>query len=137
MQTLKVLEESYKKYSDGIAQAWIIHPQEAAPSARQRGALYEVLVTVHALNMLYDHLAVLQSEMIAVSSIIFVKTRLVQQEIMPPADPMLRSTESELQGHVEILRAHQRRRQALPPLPEFPAEPEDPPMTEDSQSPGA
>jgi hypothetical protein len=81
VQTLKVLEESYKKYRDGIVHAWIIHPQEAAPSARQQGALYEVLVTVHALNTLYDHLAVLQNEMIAVSGIIFVKTRLVQQEL--------------------------------------------------------
>jgi len=137
-QTLNVLDVSYKKYRDGIAHAWIIHPQEAvAPSARQRGNLYEVLVTVDALNTLYDHLAVLQSEMGAISSIIFVKTRLMRQEVIPPADPMLRSTELELQAYVEILREHQRRRRDLPPLPEFPLEPEDQLEKEEPLTPGA
>jgi hypothetical protein len=129
--TLNVLEKYYKKYRDGIAHAWIIHPQATiAPSARQRGLLYEILVTADALNVLYDHLAVLQSEMGAVGSVIFFKTRLMRQEIVPPIDPILRLTEEQLQASVALLREHQRRRQALPRLPEFPSEPEDLPLTE-------
>jgi hypothetical protein len=136
-KTLNDLEQRYKKYRDGIAHAWILHPQEVvAPSGRQRGKLYEVLVSVDALNTLYDHLAVLQSEIGAVSSVIFVKTRLMRQEVIPPVDPMLRLTERELQGYVEILRDYQRQRQALPPLPEFPPESEDPLTTEEPQAPG-
>jgi hypothetical protein len=130
-ETLTLLE-TYKKYRDGTAHAWIIHPQEAvAPSVRQRGALYEVLVTVDALSKLYDHLAVLQKEIRAISSIIFARATMMQQAITKPRDPMLLITEPMIQGYAEILRDYQRQRQALPPLPEFPPETEDPVVTEE------
>jgi hypothetical protein len=137
-QTLNLLEKPYKQYRDGIAHAWILHPQEiVAPSFRQRGALFEVLISVNALGTLYDHLIVLQNEIGSISSIIFHKTRLMRQAIIPARDRMLESTEQEVRAHAAILREFQRQRQALQPLPEFPSEPEDPPMTEEPRSPEA
>jgi hypothetical protein len=137
-QTLNILENPYKQYRDGVAHAWILHPREIiAPSAKQRGKLFEVLVSVDALNLLYDHLAVLQSEMGAVRNIIFTRSQLMQQRLRPVRVRELQLTEPEVLAHTELLRGHQRRRLALQKLPEFPPEYEDPPMTEEPQSPGA
>jgi hypothetical protein len=134
VQTLRTLED-YKRYRDGIAHAWIIHPTEiVAPSVRQRGRLHEVLVSSGALSLFYEHLTVLQDEMGAVSNIIFVKTRLTQQEIIPVLDPLFRHNEQELEGHIAFLREHRRRREALSPLRTFPLEAQDQPVAWEEQS---
>lgn len=115
--------EHYKRYRDGIAHAFLTHPDQiVAESIQRKGMTDEVLLSQEALDCLNDHLDALQMELDALAMIFHYR-----------AAGFLARDDSEREQFAEgirqamaQLRHFQGMRENLKPLPEFPAEPQAP-----------
>jgi hypothetical protein len=139
--------KSYKKYRDAVIHARVLDaPAGIALSPSNRGKIDEVLLTVEALNGLYDRLVLVRQELIEACNI---SIRLFTERRMGPirksateaaADPLQRALaivdlpkrqyEQEIQDCLSRFQEHQKNRLSLPRLPEFPVEPPIPQATE-------
>ena len=158
--TIRLLSETlgdsgfskYKKYRDAVVHARILNaPAAIALSPARRGKFDEVLLTVEALDGLYDQLVIVRQELIEACNIairLFSELRfapiraVAAQAATPPLERALalfdlpkRQYEQEIQDAQSRYQEHQRRRLSLPPLPEFPEEPLIPPVTAQTHSP--
>ena len=119
--------ENNKRFRDGLIHARMIHPEAIISQTSQRkGVADEVLMTAEALNALYNLYAALGEEMDAFVRVIFVRLDLGGR-LKERGNKL---TEEHLRWSLAQLREAQTKREALPPLPEFPVEPQAPPMTE-------
>lgn len=138
--------KEYKKYRDAVIHARILHaPSGIALSPAKRGKLDEVLLTVDALNGLYNRLTLVRLELIEACNVairLFSERRwapvraIAMQAATPPLeralglfDPPKRQYEQEIQEALSRYLQHQKRRLSLPPLPQFPEESPIPPVT--------
>ena len=117
--------ERHKKFRDGIIHAHILDPDDpVAETSQRRGITDEVLITEPALNALYDRLIAIRSELSEILSLIYVmKQRRNLQWRGIRGKPKLQIEQAILNGEAR-LRDRQKERQSLPPLPEFPKEPD-------------
>jgi hypothetical protein len=133
----------YKKYRDAVIHARILDaPTGIAISPAKRGKRQEVLITVNALNALYDRLVLVRNELIEICQItirLYTTRRWgpmsqIAAQIVPNAGqipgPPTRQIEQEIQEALSRYRVLRKRRQSLPPLPEFPDESSALPETE-------
>jgi len=141
----------YKKYRDAVIHARILDaPTAIALTPANRGKVDEVLLTVEALNGLFERLALVRLELIEACNIaIRLRTELRWAPIRNAAeatsadkdraaqigDLPKRQFEQEIQEALSRYREHQRSRRSLQPLPEFREEPPSHPMTEDASPP--
>jgi hypothetical protein len=115
--TLSAAEE-HKRYRDSVIHARPLTSDSAvAPANANRGTTYETIVTVEALNALYDRVISIYHEMIEVTYIVMLYAAIpdVEGSVRQPYEDTARSCVAQLR-HYQYLRSH------LPPLPEFPAE---------------
>jgi hypothetical protein len=115
----------YKRYRDGVIHVRLLKPTaDVAPTTIKRGSTDEVLVSKEALERLFAGLNALSDEMYALHNILAFK---LTRETGPPDykdvfDTTPREALSQLGAFVAQLRAAQRRRLALPPIPAFPSQ---------------
>ena len=122
--------ENNKRFRDGLIHARMIHPEAIISQTSQRkGVADEVLMTAEALNALYNLYAALGEEMDAFVRVIFVRLDLGGR-LKERGNKL---TEEHLRWSLAQLREAQTKREALPPLPEFPDEPQAPPVKEDTR----
>jgi hypothetical protein len=126
----------YKKYRDAVIHARILDaPNAIALTPAHRGKTQEVLLSVDALNGLYDRLFLIRMELIEISNMtirLFTHRRF--QPMMQATLGMLGAIthqaaalpkpqiEQEIQDAMSRYREHQKRRLSLQPLPKFPGE---------------
>jgi len=132
----------YKKYRDAVIHSRILNvPAAIALTHGKRGKIDEVLLSVDALNGLYDRLVLIRLELIEACNIAIrlltnrrvgdmVKSMaginpLASKLVGQPTPPF----EQDIQDVMARYREHQTRRLSLPPLPEFPDELLVPPKT--------
>lgn len=130
--------KEYKKYRDAVIHARVLDaPTGIALSPAKRGKLDEVLLTVDALNGLYERLAFVRLELIEACNIAirlfserrWAPIRKAASTLTPNADRLAaiadlpkRQYEQEIQAALSRYQEHQKNRLSLPPLPEFPEE---------------
>jgi hypothetical protein len=136
-----------KQYRDAVIHARVLDaPAGLAQSPGKRGKTNEVLLTVDALNGLYERLVLLRRELIEACQIavrLFIDQYVSEtvRHLRQPA-PHLAAiadlgqshSEPKIQAAIARYREHQSRRLSLPPLPEFPDEPLTPPTMEELAS---
>ena len=133
-----------KQYRDAVVHARVLDaPAGLAQSPGKRGKTNEVLLTVDALNGLYERLALIRRELIEAYQITLrlfvdryiskmaVHLRQPAPHLAAIADLGQSHSESKIQAAIVRYREHQNRRLSLPPLPEFPDELLTPPMMEE------
>lgn len=139
--------KEYKRYRDAVIHARILDaPTGIALGPTKRGKNDEVLLTVSALDGLYDRLVIVRLELIEACNIaarLFSERRWAPAKGVAPApanplahalgkvDPPKRQFEQDIQDCLSRYQEHQKRRLSLPPLPEFPEEPPGPSGLED------
>jgi hypothetical protein len=136
--------KSYKKYRDAVIHARILDaPLAIALSPPKRGKTEEVLLSVDALDGLYNRLVILRLELNEICMIaiclfsdrhLMSVMRAVRAGFPAPehiSDLPRRQFAQEIQENLSRCQAHQKRRLSLPPLPEFPEEPPFPSGLED------
>jgi len=124
-----------KKFRDSVIHARVLDaPAGLALSPGKRGKTNEVLLTVAALNGLYDRLTLLRLELIEACQIaarlwLDRKMKETANSVRPLAplaaefaDHMQSKTGPEIQAVIAQYRQHQNHRLSLPPLPAFPEE---------------
>lgn len=133
--TLSALEE-HKKYRDAVIHVRIQDPAApVAPSHKNKGRQLEVLITPEALIALLERLTILEQEVNRITLII-VSIRAHRGRMgTTPTEDEKRQAEEDAQQHLAQLRGFQSQRAAMSPLPEFPSEPEAPPVRATPPSP--
>jgi len=118
--------QTYKGIRDAIAHLRLPSPESPVGySHARRGMPQEVLINVGSLSTLYAHLDELAEEVTWLYRLI-ERCAITQDEIDDHdylAPPGIRSG-SEFQDGFAQFRLHRSQRQSLPPLPQFPEEPE-------------
>ena len=110
--------EEHKKYRDSVIHARILTADSAiAPANANRGTTYETIVTVEALNTLYERIITIYYEMIEIAYVTMMYAALPTVE-----GDERRSYEDTIQSCVFQLQCNQQLRARLPQLPKFPAE---------------
>jgi hypothetical protein len=125
-----------KKYRDAIIHARVLDaPAGLALTPGKRGKTEEVLLTISALDGVYERLVMIRLELIKSCEI--AGKLGIARAINRVADPMRKiaphfaaiadlgesETEREIQALIVQHRAHQKSRLSLAPLPQFPEEP--------------
>ncbi|MGQ0741101.1 MAG: hypothetical protein ACT4OG_02220 [Alphaproteobacteria bacterium] len=112
-----------KTYRDAVIHARILDaPSGLGEFVRKQGTHYHVLLTVEALNALYDRLVAVRTELVDVCCVIacvFWASDLLRP--LRAADEKLKVAQ-QAQEHAALLRLHQTERLSLPPLPTIPEE---------------
>ncbi|HZV07275.1 MAG TPA: hypothetical protein VE999_19485 [Gemmataceae bacterium] len=112
--------EHYKKYRDGIAHAFLTHPdQVVAESIQRKGMTDEVLLSQDALDRLNDHLDCLQGELDALAMIFHHRSAGFHAN-----DSEREQLAEDIQRSMALLHHHQQMRESLEPLPEFSDQPQ-------------
>lgn len=110
--------ETYKKLRDGIIHARLVHPENVvADTVQRRGLTDEVLISEHSLTELYGRLSLLVRETDQLVLIYFHRWQLSEQTEKPVREELAERLVAAL---YELSRLQQTR-EALPPLPDFPA----------------
>jgi hypothetical protein len=125
----------YKKYRDAVIHARILDaPAAIALTPGRRGKTDEVLLTVDALNGLFDRLVLVRLELIEACNVaIRLSTKLHlalvakatiaissdRDRAAQIADRSKSQLEQEIHEALSRYREHQKNRRSLPPLPEF------------------
>jgi hypothetical protein len=119
--------ETNKRLRDGIIHARLIHPEEIiADSAHRRGMTDEVLLSEDALSSLYNLLSLLVREVDQLVILYYYRWRLSEESEEEPRQLLAGAF---LQARALYLDL-QKKREELPPLPEFPDPPQAPPASE-------
>jgi hypothetical protein len=119
-----------KKFRDRIIHASIVDAAAAiARSPAKRGSFEEVLLTVDALKALYRRMQLVRSEMIEImkitSNYVLAKSPAnTNLNLLAGRGVPIAQIESEILRCFAQFHRHQKARLSLPPLPEFPSEPE-------------
>jgi hypothetical protein len=113
----------FKKYRDAIIHARVLDAEmELGHVVERQAKQSEVLLTTGALNLLYQHLNALRFELHELTMAFFHK-RVAVVEFMAMKDAHKRPPyEAVFQEWIARFRDRRTKRQALPPLPEFPPE---------------
>jgi hypothetical protein len=126
----KIMESSldlifeHKKYRDGIAHARVIDPASSiADTKGQRGAAYEVLISEPAVDGLYAQLRHLRAEARFIVDLLKLPDYHGGKTTPPAfARQSARGAQRRARYLMILFRDQQKQRQALPALPQFPAE---------------
>jgi hypothetical protein len=117
----------HKRYRDGVIHAWVVNPNaDIADTIQRKGEVDETFMSAEALDGLYERLSILSDEAGDIISILnyYLAVDRGREEIVQA-----------LQACTVQALEHQKRRLALPSLPEFPLERPIPPETEAPLSP--
>ncbi|WP_156404935.1 hypothetical protein [Sphingomonas sp. Root241] len=118
----------HKKLRDGVIHVRLVHPDaEVAETPQRRTNVDEVLISAAALQGLYDRLNLLAKEANEVA--IYFKDRWLIQHT--ESDETRTQAAASFRQSMALLLDLQKRRVALPPLPEFPATPQATPSSEE------
>lgn len=132
INTLAAFKEC-KGYRDGVAHATITDTGHGIGEYTKRQAqTVQVILTVEALNGLYDRLEILQSELICIAMIwnlTAMDWAITRKSLDFSEEDRLRLA-PEAQADVVQLQEHQNRRRSLLPLPGFPKSRQAPPLAE-------
>jgi hypothetical protein len=126
-----------KQYRDAVIHARDLDAVSGiAFTSVKRGKLYEVLLTIKALDGLYERLVLMKLELVEASIIATRLSTIRQMDRLArqmhdflatqhefPARTKAKS-EQAIQAVMSRYREHQKRRLSLPPLPKFPSAPE-------------
>jgi hypothetical protein len=111
-----------KQYRDAIIHARVLDRElELGHVIERRARRSEVLLSVTALERLYEHLTALEAELSPVALMINSAHRRSQ---FAPDDPERERLEANYQESNSLFQSRRTKRRSLPPLPEFPEEPE-------------
>jgi hypothetical protein len=118
----------YKNYRNAIVHSNIFDIDKGlAVGGDRRGQAYEVLITIEALNALYERLVIILDELPQIDLLFRLADEFEAATIYPQeANPSLMRRNRDVPVMTKRVLQHQARRLALPPLPEFPKEPPTP-----------
>jgi hypothetical protein len=121
----------WKTYRDAVVHAKISDPKSIIAEGQiKKGDFQEVLVSKDALNGLYDRIVGTEQEMRDVLAIFHATAYAKRFMPYPISDQDRQQAEQAIPGYVARLRALQKKRQSLQPLPKFPDEHSDRPRSE-------
>lgn len=119
-----------KTYRDAVIHARVLDaPSGIGELIRKRGKQEEVLLTVEALNGLYERMVLLRNELVSFV-LIFQAIHRNRQVSQDGGQPNKQSLAQAIQAYLSQVLQHQTQRLSLPPLPSFPALPVMPEETE-------
>ena len=124
--------EEYKTYRDAIVHSLVFDIDKGiAQKIGSRADIQQILVTIKALTMFYERLALLKDELRQVDLLFRLADEAAAASIYPgAADPNRLRRERDVPAVTALVQQYQSRRLSLPPLPEFPEEPPSLPETE-------
>lgn len=121
----------YKKYRDAVIHARVLDSEHGIGELiRRQGKQEEVLLTVEALDALYNRLTLLRDELVLAFLIFQTIYRSQPSNVSGGGQTNKQSLAQAIQAYMVQYRLHQQDRQSLPPLPEFPDLPPNPVWTE-------
>lgn len=113
--------ETHKRLRDGIIHAMILDPTAAvAPTIQRKGRTDEVLVTLPAIQALYERIVMLRGELDVVVWFL-ANMSMYHGRPLPTSPAEKKRSLAQVQRCMPLLAHRQKKREALPPLPDFPA----------------
>jgi hypothetical protein len=110
----------HKQYRDSVVHARMYNaPLGVGIRAGRQAALFEVLLTKDALEILYEHMKALKVQLRDAILLVYAARDLKRFE---PGDPSREPRETVAAHLTAQFLDHRKKRQSLPPLPEFPSE---------------